>query len=79
MKKTDSIKRMREESGNIKSSDKLTCFLYILGRDYLSIGKIEEIVSMISEDEDEKEYVYTNGWLAKYCIDVSNRLKNETT
>lgn len=64
---------MREISGTIKDDDKLVCFIYQLGRDHLSLGKIEEI--MMNIKNEKMEYTYTNGWLAQYAQDVTSRLK----
>ena len=74
MSNNESIKRMREKSGTIKDSSKLVCFLYLLGRDYLSLGKIEKLMMDIEQDKKEEEYTYTNGWLAQYAQDVAERL-----
>jgi len=65
------IERMRKLSGNIKDRSRLVCFIYQLCRGYLPVGKIEEIMANI---DDDIEYVYTNGWLAKYAQDVEKRL-----
>lgn len=72
------IRDLRARSGNIKSKDKLVGFLYILMRDYLPTGKIEEIMQghvypdgMLADFES----IYTNGWLAQYAKDLANRLR----
>ena len=59
-------------SGSIKSKDKFVCFLYILMRDYLPSGDVEEI---IQKQISEKESTFCNGWLAEYAKDVAKRLK----
>lgn len=64
---------MRKRSGNINYKDKLTAFLYVLMRDSITPGRIEEI--MINHI-DEEEQQYTNGWLAKYANDIAKRLNN---
>ena len=69
----DDNKRMRESSGIIKDNNKFVCFIYLLGRDHLSLGIIEEIMGNIKNEKIE--YIYTNGWLAQYAKDVVNRLK----
>lgn len=69
----DDVERMREASGAVKDDDKLVCFIYSLGRDHLSLGDIEGIMS---ELRGNSEYVYTNGWLARYAQDVANRLRS---
>lgn len=65
-------KIMRKKSGNINYTDKLTAFLYILMRDSVTPGRIEEI---LINHIDEAEQEYTNGWLAKYANYVAERLK----
>jgi hypothetical protein len=70
--KRNNIARLRAKSGNIKSKDKLVCFLYILMRDYIPCGKVEEIMY---EQISDEESVFTNGYLAKYAQDIAERLK----
>lgn len=64
---------IRERSGLVNDSDKLVTFIYLLGRDHLPVGEIEEIMKGISKDE----FVFSNGWLAKYAQDVKNRLRRK--
>jgi len=70
MTESNDIKRMRDASGSIESGDKVVGFIYLLGRDYMGIGKIEQIMDSISSET----VIYTNGWLAQYAKDVANRL-----
>lgn len=65
---------MRKRSGTVKINSRLVSFLYELMRDHLPPGVVEEIVMA---SEDEPECLYTNGWLAKYAEDISNRLKDD--
>ena len=63
---------LRNRSGNITiNNSKLTSFLYVLMRDHLSFGQVENLVF----DNQEPDVLYTNGWLAKYAEDIANRLK----
>lgn len=64
---------MRDRSGRVVSDDKLVAFLYTLIRDHITPGRLEEI--MLSCDYSE-ETLYTNGWLAEYSKDLSERLKS---
>jgi len=75
MKKQDKNKRMREESGNIITEDKIIVLLYTLMRDEILPGKLEEIVSSI-EDKQLKRipWFFTNGWLAQYAKSLRRRL-----
>ena len=71
MSETKNIEQ-RQRSGSFNSSDKLTCLLYLLMRDHLPAGIVEELVRSV---EDEKVNQFTNGWLALYAQDLKNRLK----
>lgn len=63
---------LREKSGNIDSDDKLISFLYILMRDYLPVGSVEEI---LQNHVNDKTSQFTNGWLAEYARYVAHNLK----
>ena len=67
--------KMRNMSGNVRSADKMVIFLYTLMRDEIPSGKIEEIIQEI--DDMQGEVLFTNGWLAKYAINIAGRLKSE--
>lgn len=69
--KLKSVKRMRKASGSFRSKEKLVGFLYVLMRDHVTAGIIEELMEGVSN----KDCLYTNGWLAQYAEDVANRLK----
>ncbi|MDY0314168.1 MAG: hypothetical protein RBR32_03740 [Bacteroidales bacterium] len=64
---------MREESGSIKSDDKLVLFFYLLMRDHLVSGTIENIMLQVAQCNEE--VLFTNGWLASHAINIVNRLK----
>lgn len=72
--KLNKIAEMRERSGRVVGNDRLQSFLYVLMRDHVTPGVIEELI-----DEDigyhGQDILYTNGWLAKYAEDVAKRLK----
>lgn len=81
-KKSD---EMHKRSGEYKSSDPLVGFLYLLARDHLSVGVIDNVVDMsgrytFSDDVREKEdleTLYANGWLAKWAEDTARGLRKE--
>ena len=71
---TDYFNRtMRMKSGKYNSDDALISFLYILGRDHLPLGVIEEIMRKDVEAV-AGEVMYTNGWLAEWAEDVAARI-----
>lgn len=61
---------MRADSGTVSASNKLVEFIYLLGRDHISLGTIEAIM----EEVTGEEILYTNGWLANYAKNVTERL-----
>lgn len=67
-------KTIRERSGQIDSDDPLVAFLYLLLRDKIVPGELEEIMKQISSEDESK---FSNGWLALYAKDIAKRLKNE--
>jgi len=64
---------LRELTGKVEIEDMLTHFLYLLVRDYLPAGIIEELV----RKTEKNKILYTNGYLAKYAELLSNRLKDK--
>lgn len=64
---------MREKSGQVNDARPLVNFLYLLMRDKLTCGGVEDLMLKI-EDCDNEEIQYTNGWLAQYAQDVAWRL-----
>lgn len=68
------MSEMREKSGNVHSKDPLVSFLYILMRDHLTAGDIENI--MVNHVADaQSDCSFSNGWLANYAKDIASRLK----
>jgi len=65
---------IRDKSGNYNSTDAFVTFVYLLGRDYLSLGKIQEALN-ISVNPNKRNIKFSNGWLAKYAEYVVNKLK----
>lgn len=63
--------KMRTASGEVRSSDPLVAFVYLLARDHFPVGVVEEMLySAINV-----ETVYTNGWLAQWAAYTANRLR----
>ena len=72
-------KNLRGRSGNFNSDDALTSLLYDLVRDgHISIGLLEQKMNEMEEATMQNGcrpvVLYTNGWLAKYCADISQRI-----
>lgn len=63
--------RMRNASGAIDDARPLVSFLYLLLRDHLHLGDVEEIVDRATKGAG----MFTNGWLAQYAQDIANRLE----
>jgi len=72
------VDTLREASGRVVYKDPLTSFFYQLIRDELPAGKVEKIIQDII-DEEEKEIIFTNGWLAQYANNLAETLKNAHT
>lgn len=70
------IEELREISGHISYSDPLTDFLYLLMRNELAAGKVEEMVREAINTAGKQECIYTNGWLAQYAHNLAELLKN---
>jgi hypothetical protein len=60
-----------KRSGEVRSSNKLTSFLYDLMRDHLPTSTVEKLV----RDAQYTEVKFTNGWLASYANDLASRLE----
>lgn len=69
-------KIMKKASGEINDSSDLVCFIYLLGRDYLPLGTIEEIMNNNLKKKEALQF-FTNGWLAQYAKNVAERLSKE--
>ena len=62
---------IRKRSGEVNSSDRLVTFLYLILRDHILPGDIEEVLRNVSDHESE----FSNGWLAEYAKDIAERLR----
>jgi hypothetical protein len=56
-----------------KSSDPLVAFLYLLMRDHLPCGRVEDILEDIGPAPFGHEF--TNGFLAQHAEDIAKRLR----
>ncbi len=63
--------KIRESSGKVNCANRLIHFLYLLMRDELSAGKVEQLVRESTNDS----ILYTNGWLAQYAGYLSAELR----
>lgn len=68
--------RIREASGRVNINSKLVAFLYLLGRDGLPLGVIEELFrkNINKDGEFDPDSQYSNGWLARWAEDLAERL-----
>lgn len=57
-------------------SDRLVTFLYILMRDYLPTGKVEEIMLKHVTETEDKEVRYSSAHLAALAKEIAERLKS---
>lgn len=68
------VDRMRDASGVVTSTDPLVKFLYILARNEVPTGKIEDIILQFELNRDSP-CIFTNGWLAEWAKDAAYRLR----
>lgn len=61
---------IRERNGCVDDEDKLVAFLYLLMRDHVVPGTLEEIMKNLAADR----FQFSNGWLALYAKDIAGRL-----
>lgn len=69
----DSVERMREASGNVTSDDPLVLFLYLLARQHITTGLIDDLID--NWIPDDKYGQFTNGWLGTWAQDAADRLR----
>jgi len=62
---------LRTRSGEVIIDCPLTSFLYTLMRDHLPAGEVERLVR---DSISNQAVAFTNGWLARYAEDATNRL-----
>lgn len=64
---------LRTRSGQVDDTRPLVAFLYILMRDHLTAGAVEEIMLKYVE-VDVTGSQFTNGYLAMHAQDIAERL-----
>lgn len=64
---------IRERSGEVDSTDKMVAFFYLLIRDHITPGLMEQVIKQNDLTTIEKTQ-FSNGWLAEYCKDIVERL-----
>lgn len=71
------IDRIRKASGDFRTDVRLVAFLYLLARDGLPIGSIENLLDRVSDDAGgaPSDWSLTNGWLGKWAEDAAGRLR----
>jgi hypothetical protein len=73
----DASLEMRAASGRVNDRRPLVTLLYLLGRDELPLGRLEELIDEALEhgdDGDVGEVMFSNGWLAEWARFTSDRL-----
>jgi len=70
----DHMENLRDKSGNVSFRCGITEFIYVLIRDHINVGIIENI---LLKHINGKKNKYTNGWLAKYSNYVAEKLKEK--
>jgi hypothetical protein len=66
------IDRMHQASGSVMDTRPLVAFLYQLLRDHLVAGTVERLAD--GATATGLPIRYTNGWLARHCQDLADRL-----
>ena len=72
---TNENDELRDRSGSVDATDPFVCFLYILMRDHLPLGVVEEIYR--DHVAGSTTHEYTNGYLAGYAKDLAERMREE--
>lgn len=69
-------KDLRKKSGKVNDTDPLVTFLYVLMRDELPTGRVEDLMRqatlIIKGDGD---VAFSNGFLARYAQHLAKRLR----
>lgn len=70
-------KKMRLRTGGATTTDPLVVFLYLLMRDVVPSGTIEQKASeaIISCQRGEGSIIFTNGYLSGHAADLAERFK----
>lgn len=70
--------KLQARSGFVHSTDPVVGFIYLLLRDHLPAGVVEGIVRDCHITPGIST-MFTNGYLAKYAMDIAERLKENAT
>lgn len=74
-KKLSRTNDLRKESGKVTSNDELVAFLYVLMRDHLPCGQVEQIIQDNILAQKEEKITFSNGYLANYAKNLANILR----
>jgi hypothetical protein len=74
-KKLSRTNELRKESGKVTSNDELVAFLYVLMRDHLPCGQVEQIIQDNILAQKEEKITFSNGYLANYAKNLANILR----
>jgi hypothetical protein len=67
---------LRNASGNRESRDPLVLFLYLLMRDKLPTGEVEQLVINTVDAIPKDGILFTNGFLVDYATSITKRLQD---
>lgn len=70
-------KKLKKESGNFASNDRLTYFLYLLMRDKLSAGDVEHLFRKVENECGGEIVEYSNGFIAQYAAYLSREIQDK--
>jgi hypothetical protein len=68
---------IHKRSGSVSSDNTLVAFFYLLMRDVVPSGKLEDIMHDL-QSGDPASFSFSNGWLATYAQDLVARLTGKT-
>lgn len=68
-------RRLYRSSGQVKSTDPLVCFLYLVLRDLAPAGKVAEMQLQARACSRRDPHTFTNGHLARYAMHLARRLR----
>lgn len=66
---------MRAASGRVDSNEKLVVFLYLLCRDHLAMGEVEEMIDRVGSHDGTCQF--TNGWLADWAKYTASKVQGK--
>ncbi len=78
--RTQEAQELCDASGRVSSEDPLVDFLYVLMRDFVSLGDLADVVNqMIRARRERPECTgveLANGWLAQYAEYVAGQIRD---